>query len=217
MISGTECACFAGDFENWMDGRRSAAFAEHLAGCEACRVALTETEAICAEATKLGNEPWEPSPRIWLSLKAQLAAEGIIRAPRWNWRAISARSLPRPALAFAYAAVLLVAGVLVISKANQTEHAAWDKEPEVASSAAVYNTQLTSTEDQTMLAWSEPDPEIAAAIKTDLSLADEHISLCQQTVREQPQSELARDYLNDAYQQKAELLATMVERGVNLQ
>lgn len=123
----------------------------------------------------------------------------------------------RPALSFAYAAALLVAGAMVMSQVQQTKNTAWNKQPEVAGSAAVYNKQLTSSEDQTMLAWADPDPEIAAVIKSDLTLADQHISLCQQTVREQPQNELARDYLNDAYQQKAELLATMVERGANLQ
>jgi hypothetical protein len=34
-------------------------------------------------------------------------------------------------------------------------------------------------------------------------------------VREDPESEIARDYLYDAYEQKADLLAQMTERGVN--
>jgi hypothetical protein len=215
-MSSSECARFAGDLGNWMEGQRSGAFSEHLAGCEACRGALADMEVICAEASLLGSETWEPSPRVWLSLRTQLEREGIVRAPRWNLRSIFSQ-FPRPALSFAYAALLVLAAVLVIPKANHTDPTAWDKEPEITSSAAAYDKQLTSAEGQTMLAWSEPDPEIAAAIKADLSLADEHISLCRQTVREQPQNELARDYLNDAYQQKAELLATMVERGVNLQ
>jgi hypothetical protein len=213
----SECSRFAGGLEEWIEGQRSAAFAEHLAGCEACRLVLVEMEAIRATASEMGSEQSEPSQRVWLSLKAQLEAEGIIRAPLWNWRVVSSRFLPRPVLSFAYAAVLVLAGGLMISQVNESQQTAWDKEPEISLSAAAYDKQLTSTENQTMQSWPEPDPEIAAAIKTDLSLADEHISQCQQTVREQPQNELARDYLDDAYQQKAELLASMVERGVNLQ
>jgi hypothetical protein len=34
-------------------------------------------------------------------------------------------------------------------------------------------------------------------------------------VQEEPQNEVARDYLYEAYQQKADLLAQMTERGEN--
>jgi hypothetical protein len=37
--------------------------------------------------------------------------------------------------------------------------------------------------------------------------------MCEKSVREEPQNDVAREYLYGAYQQKAELLAMMVERG----
>jgi hypothetical protein len=36
-------------------------------------------------------------------------------------------------------------------------------------------------------------------------------------VQEEPQNEMARDYLYGAYQQKADLLAQMTERGETIQ
>jgi hypothetical protein len=36
--------------------------------------------------------------------------------------------------------------------------------------------------------------------------------LCEKTVREDPRNEMAREYLYGAYQQKAELLAMMMDR-----
>jgi hypothetical protein len=37
--------------------------------------------------------------------------------------------------------------------------------------------------------------------------------LCEKSVREDPEDEVARDYLYDAYHQKADLLAQISERG----
>jgi hypothetical protein len=37
--------------------------------------------------------------------------------------------------------------------------------------------------------------------------------LCEKSVNEEPENELARDYLFEAYQQKADLLSQLSERG----
>jgi hypothetical protein len=37
--------------------------------------------------------------------------------------------------------------------------------------------------------------------------------LCEKSVHEEPENEVARDYLYEAYQQKADLLAQLNERG----
>jgi len=44
-------------------------------------------------------------------------------------------------------------------------------------------------------------------------LVDNYIKLCEKSVREEPQNELARDYLYDAYRQKADLLDQISDRG----
>ena len=47
----------------------------------------------------------------------------------------------------------------------------------------------------------------------NLAIVDNNIALCEKSVREEPENEIARDYLYEAYQQKADLLAQMTERG----
>jgi hypothetical protein len=42
---------------------------------------------------------------------------------------------------------------------------------------------------------------------------DKFIVDCEQRVKEQPQDELTREYLSGAYQEKAELISVMMERG----
>ncbi len=57
------------------------------------------------------------------------------------------------------------------------------------------------------------DPNVQAVFKRDLAVVDNAISMCEKSVREQPGNDLAREYLNDEYQQKAQLLAVAMDRG----
>jgi hypothetical protein len=200
-MAETRCGQFHEECENWLGGRRSPAFAEHLTSCMHCRGVLADWEKISAAARQLALIQPEPPPHIWNSLEVQLRKEGIIGAKgssRRTWPGMLPQVIWHPVFAAAYAAVLLFAGVLVSSEMR----------PQIA---GIEGTPAA------FQSWPEPDPEITATLHQDLNMVDNNISLCEKTVREEPQSELARDYLNDAYQQRAELLASMVERGVSLQ
>ena len=59
------------------------------------------------------------------------------------------------------------------------------------------------------------DPVVTASLHDNLAIVDNYIALCEKSVREEPENEVARDYLYSAYEQKADLLAQMTERGVN--
>jgi hypothetical protein len=206
------CGQFDDESENWLAGRRSPAFAGHLASCARCRHVLADWASIRAAASELALSQPEPPAHIWKLLEVQLRTEGIIApavSPMRKWSAILPRLVSRPVLSAAYVAVLLVAGALVSSemshRAGQEVVNTPDEQPALIS------------ENQAFQSWSDPDPEITATLRQNLTMVDNDISLCKKSVREEPQSELARDYLNDAYEQRAELLANMVERGVSLQ
>jgi hypothetical protein len=53
---------------------------------------------------------------------------------------------------------------------------------------------------------------VTASLHSNLEIVDNYISLCQDSVREEPDNEIARDYLYEAYQQKADLVAQLNER-----
>lgn len=89
---------------------------EHLADCEACREFLADLSTIVAAAKRIPAEE-NPPERVWVSLRAQLEAEGIIREPQaavepaaapW-WQGFGQLLRPR-VLAMAAAAVLVAAG-----------------------------------------------------------------------------------------------------------
>ena len=54
---------------------------------------------------------------------------------------------------------------------------------------------------------------IGKLFEQNLKEIDDFIADCERHLKEVPQDELAREYLYSAYQQKAELLAAMLDRG----
>jgi hypothetical protein len=77
------------------------------------------------------------------------------------------------------------------------------------------NTSLTLSNDEAHL----PAMQLAGisgmdvSLRQNLDIVDKFIIDCEQRVKEQPQDELTREYLSGAYQQKAELISVMMERG----
>lgn len=192
----------------------SAEAAAHLNACEPCRTLVSDLEAIDAVARELGAEPAEPPERVWLSLRAQLESEGLIRTPRkTNWLSEWLAILPRPALAGAYLSFLLVAATIVGFYGRLGPNRPG---PQVAlqSTTASLGTQLSAVEQHAVSALPKRNPTVTASLHKNLEIVDNAISMCEKTVREEPKNQIAREYLYGAYQQKAELLASMTERGV---
>jgi len=54
---------------------------------------------------------------------------------------------------------------------------------------------------------------VDVSLRQNLDIVDKFIADCEQRVKEEPRDDLAREYLTGAYQQKAELLSAMMERG----
>src|SRR5271168_2617012 len=101
-----------------------AAAREHLAGCVDCRAFVDDLNSIVSAAREIPAEV-EPPQRIWISLRAQLAAEGIIREavpaplfvevlqPRASWWHGFSELLRGRALATAAVGLLIFAAAVV--------------------------------------------------------------------------------------------------------
>jgi ribosomal protein S15P/S13E len=55
--------------------------------------------------------------------------------------------------------------------------------------------------------------QVDASLRQNLRTLNAFIAECEQHLKQNPQDELAREYLYTAYQQKADLLAAMMESG----
>src|ERR1700722_12156374 len=117
-MSSMTCRHFHDELERWMDGERSASAQAHIRGCQACSGMIADLKAIEVEAHSWSAPLPEPPERVWISLRNQLEAEGIIKtapsvaAPASEgWFSRLFDFIPRPAMAGAYLAAMVACAV----------------------------------------------------------------------------------------------------------
>lgn len=207
-----QCNEFLKYSEEWMEVGRPPAAAGHIKECAHCRGFIAEMEAIVESAGALAAESPEPSEHLWTSLRTQLESEGLIRGKGLGeWFTELFAVLPRPALAGAYVTVLLVAlvlGGISITPLQETTDLQRPQSPDL-----MLQPQFAQAEQREMVNLHGHDPAVTATYRDSLEIVDKFIALCEKTVREEPRNQVAREYLYAAFQQKAELLASMTERG----
>jgi hypothetical protein len=221
------CKDFLKHLETWTGGEQPAEAQPHLRNCANCRGLVQDIDAIRAEARSWGALDTEPHERVWTSLRAQLEQEGLIGPTETklvptivpsqdSWLNGFFARIPRPALAGAYLSVLVALGFALSGPPNkQTNEARWLEGTQVATSPL--NAKLNTFEQTPIPASRDLNPAVTAALHQNLAIVDNYILLCEKSVQEEPQNEVARDYLYEAYQQKAYLLAQIGERGENVQ
>lgn len=206
------CNDFFDQLDEWIEGQPSREARAHREECPGCRGLVEDFSAIYQTARAIGAVEVAPSHRVWASLRNQLVQEGLIRGAqhRWaeavrDWLAGVFSSAPRPALAGAYLVALV--GVSLALAGPGYRRFQWNQ-----SSTRPLSAQLNTAAHDTM-AMMNSDPAVTHSLEKNLAIVDNYIALCEKSVQEEPESEIARDYLYDAYQQKADLLAQMSERG----
>lgn len=196
----------------WMDGERNPAAVSHMAGCARCRALIADLDRIGNAGALLPET--EPPARVWTAIRSQLEKEGLIRTPGLGWwQRLGAFGAFRPALAGAYLSVVIVGAVVlgtqVKAPSRADQQAVWLERAQTA--MAPLATELSSAETKTVPALQAQGNDVTATLNHNLAIVDNMISMCEKSVREDPQNEMTRDYLYTAYQQKADLLATMAE------
>ncbi len=199
-----------------MDGERSAAASAHVKSCAACSAILADLKSIEAEAHSWSAPLPEPPERVWISLRNQLEAEGIIKtAPSVTvpsgegWFSRLFDFIPRPAIAGAYLAAMVAfafaMGVPRHPSVRTPGQNPWFSDRLVA--------DLNAAEGKDLAMLRASHSPYAADLNQGLDVVDKQIALCEKSVSEDPDNEVARDFLSSAYQQKAELLERISERG----
>lgn len=193
----------------------------HLADCCECRNYVADLTSIADVARKMPPEI-APPERVWISLRAQLELEGIIREPvlplnveraPW-WQGFTSLFRSRGLAAATVGLLLLSAAALQLRI-----HEGVTESPSPLPPGITYKSF-----DATRTALNEQEPlaqgmilastsPVDESLRENLKKVDEFIAECERRVNAEPQDQLAREYLSEAYQQKAELLSAMLDRG----
>jgi len=202
------------------DGPLPESLAAHVAACADCQALEADFQQIGAVALDLAQDEVAPPEWLWSQIRAQLEAEGRIRerestrAPVFaGWWAV----FQRPAFAGAVLSVALVAAGLLSMSSVSTTRTQTDTSALLVATPAV-NVESSSAgsldaSEASIESLPERDPQVAEELHHDLGEVDNFIAVCEKSVREQPDNEMAREYLYDAYQQKAQLLAVAMDRS----
>lgn len=196
----------------------------HLESCEACRALTEDFGAIRDVARELGAEGIAPPERVWISLRNQLEAEGLIHepqsAPQFRSRAWWT-VFQRPAIAGTFLAMLLVGAAVVSfewSSPLSVVHTQLSPPQEVSTvptADSVFKEEMLTVGNNFIPGSRRQDTAVTDSIRRNLQIVDNFIAMCEKDVHEQPDNEMAREYLYGAYQQKAEVLAAATNRSLS--
>jgi hypothetical protein len=227
-MSPIQCAQFERILEEQPDGPLPVPAAAHLIGCSDCRLLWSYLEAIRTAGMEWGSEEVAPPEHLWISLRVEMESEGLIqrRPARADWWATWFGTAPRWALAGASISLLLIAGML----ATYQTTAPAGKDFRAASPLPAHLSLPGATEKliaedlgktldgdlkRVFASLPERNPLLANSLRENLGIVDNLIAVCEKSVRERPNDEMTRDYLYGAYQQKAVLLATAMDRSAS--
>jgi len=194
----------------------------HVAGCSHCRGLIADLETIVSVSVQLPAEV-EPPARVWVALRNQLEQEGIIKEPvsvpadgasSW-WHGLGNLFRSRTVATATVGVLIAVAAAIQLSqppvstvvKDNASAGPSW--QIPFAQTRQVLNEQEIDLRNMHLSSTSPVD----AALQQNLQQVDDFIADCERHLKADPQDDLAREYLSDAYQQKAELLSAMMDRG----
>jgi anti-sigma-K factor RskA len=181
----------------------------HVARCPHCQDYLADLETIVSAAHELPAEV-EPPARLWTALRAQLEREGLIREPATvrkepgSWWDFGTFFRSRAMATVTVGALIATAAILELRQPRELP-----LPPEVIATVKQLDEQEVDVRNMHLASTSPVD----AALEQNLKEIDNFIAECERHLQQAPQDDLAREYLYSAYQQKAELLASMLDRG----
>src|ERR1700722_18268270 len=197
----------------------SAAARQHLSECHACKHFFDDVTGIVALAHQLPAEI-DPPEHIWISIRNELVREGTIRGLSGDripwWQSFVELFRNRSLATAAVAVVLIVVAFLLGSQPRDQMRQGQPAQEDPYASTVTALSQQEHDLANMQLASTAENSAVDASLRQSLEQVNEFIADCERRVREEPSDELAREYLTNAYQQKAQLLSAMMDRGGSL-
>ncbi len=216
------CREFHAALADFLEGEARPAVAQHAEECVFCSTLLTDLQVLRREAAQLPLE--EPPARLWANVRAQMAAEGLLREPASGWsRWLRMPGWPAMAApAGALACLLLFGLALLVPPGAVDRNSAWLASSDRAQAAQ----QVIATEDSALVSTinvleqsykqqqDQLAPTIRATYQKGLASLDDSIRQCRASVEREPANQLARQMHINAYSRKAEVLASALNYDV---
>ncbi|MFZ0285832.1 MAG: hypothetical protein WAL32_11435 [Terriglobales bacterium] len=198
-----------------LEGGRNFEADEHLRMCSRCWDLVADLDAITQQARALQASE-EPSPRVWNSIEIALRQEGLIRRAPLDRPARQGVGWGLRWLAPAAAALLLVSGVVLHQYRGDTAQLARIAPAGVTATATAVPQAVgqTGDEDQLLNMVAARAPGLRAGYASSLRAVDAYIRDAESSARQNPNDEIAQQYLTNAYEQRAMIYEIGMERSL---
>lgn len=223
----SDCKRFDEELAAYLEGAEGTRVLVHAAQCPACGGVVKDLQMIRSAAREMPLD--SPSPRVWKKVRAALAGEGLILQPEPHWLGwLRAPGIPsRLVPATMGIAVAVLGFVFILSPKFSKKPAVLNPRTQtntyaLSASNASYTAEqlsLAKTVQQMELNFRQHETQLPPLIKSTyekgLQSLDTSIQESLDSVRQDPQDELAREFLMRAYAQKADVLASAMEYDGN--
>jgi len=187
---------------------------EHLKSCSACSELVSDLNEISKQGRLLqGCE--EPSPWVWNSIEVALRQEGLIREQPGNLQVHPPRlSWKLRWLVPAAAASLIFFGVLLHERGGIPQHQAKQESPAGVVTADLQTEGMPSEDMQLLNSVAARTPSMRDAYEQNLRAVNAYIHDAEQSANNDPNDEVAQQYLRNAYEQKAMVYEMALDRSL---
>src|SRR6266699_5243310 len=183
--------------ERQADGPLPELATAHITGCVTCRSLTADLDAIHTVAIELGAQEIAPPEHVWIALRNQLEAEGIIHEPLPAIQSVKHGwwyAFQRPALAGAFLSLVVVAAGMISLMDNSTQPAGHltvspqlefkQNASAVPSAENVFKEELMTVGYKNTPGLQGYDAEVTDSIRRNLNVVDNFIAMCEKDVRE---------------------------------
>ncbi len=198
-----------------LEGGRSFEADEHLRMCSRCWDLVSDLDSISQQA-RLMQASEEPSPRVWNSIEIALRQEGLIRQSQVDRPVQRLTGWRFRWLAPVAAVLLLVSGFFLREhRGGPSQLVARNVSPTSMTGVSVQEQAgPAADEDQLLTIVAAHAPALRAGYASDLRAVDDYIRDAESSARNNPNDEIAQQYLTNAYEQRAMVYEIAMARSL---
>ncbi len=200
------CAEFQRELPYIIDTGGNAAQEEHLRHCAVCADLVADLNYI-ADQAKLLVPMEDPSPRVWEGLQKSLEREGLVKsAPaRGNLLGLPARS--SWGWLAAAAAVVVIGFALLLARRTDVP------QPVATAAPAQQKNAMDGDDQQVLQVVATRAPDLRASYEQGLQSVNAYIADAKRSLEQNPDDSEAKQFLMQAYEQKAMLYQMAARSG----
>jgi hypothetical protein len=186
-----------------LEGGHSYEADEHLRMCSRCWDLVSDLDAISQQA-RLLQASEDPSPRVWNAIEIALRQEGLIREPSVDHPAPQGTGLRLRWLVPAAAVLLLISGFALHQYRTDVSGPVASNVSTITRPAADQTGRdAGGDEDQLLSMVAARTPSLRAGYASNLQAVDAYIRDAESSAHDNPNDEIAQQYLTNAYEQRA--------------